>query len=196
LNCLELERNEKAGPALKRMQEILAAKNPYALIKEVDGLIDAVGSVNASLLAERRSQAVDKIDGYIKTLNADLTAANGDAALRAACLRPLESLRSQVEKQESLPHITQAESEAVKEFDLAESRIEEFLRRIVVPVAPTGPSGDPPVPPKVKKQRIVKPADLVVATYLETSGDVDQFLGALRGELEDALAKNERIQIR
>jgi hypothetical protein len=196
LNRLELERNEKAGPALKRMQEILSAKSPYALIKEVDGLIDAVGTVNASLLAGRRSQAVDKIDGYIKTLNADLAAANGDTALRAACLRPLESLRSQVEKQESLAHITQAESEAVKEFDLAEGRIEEFLRRIVVPAASTGSSGDPPAPPKVKKQRIVKPADLVVVTYLETSGDVDQFLGTLRGELEDALAKNERIQIR
>jgi hypothetical protein len=49
---------------------------------------------------------------------------------------------------------------------------------------------------ELEKQRIVKPADLVAATYLETSVDVDQFLGALRGELEDALAKNERIEIR
>jgi hypothetical protein len=195
LNRLELERNEKAGPALRRMQEILVARSPYALIKEVDGLIDAVGAVNASLLMERRCQAIEKIDGYIKTLDSDLTAANGDAALRAACLNPIEALRSQVEKQESLAHITQAESETVKEFDLAQARIEEFLRKTVVPVAPKGPPGDPPGP-KVKRQRIVKPADLVGATYLETSGEVDQFLGALRQELEDALAKNERIQIR
>jgi hypothetical protein len=149
-----------------------------------------------SLLAERRSQAIIKIDGYIKTLNVDLAAANGDVALRAACLKPIESLRSQVEKQESLAHVTQAESEALKEFDLAEGRIEEFLRRMLVRVVPKGPSGDPPAPPKVKTQRIVKPADLVEVTYLETSGDVSQFLGALREELEDALAKNERIQIR
>lgn len=196
LNRLELERNEKAGPALRRMQEILAAKSPYALIKEVDGLIGAVGTVNASLLVERRSQAIDKIDGYVKTLNSDQADANGDAALRAACLKPLESLRSQVEKQESLAHITQAESEAMKEFDLAQAMIEEFVGRVLVPAAPTGPAGDPPAPPKVKKQRVVKPADLVTVTYLETSGEVDQFLGALRQELEDALAKNERIQIR
>lgn len=196
LNRLELEKNETAGPALRRMQEILAAKSPYALIKEADGLIDAVGKVNASLLSERRSQAVAKIDGYMKTLNSDLATANSDIALRAACLRPLEFLKSQVERQESLAHITQAESEAMKEFDLAQVRIEEFLRRAVVPAEPSGPSGDPPQPPKVKKQRVVKPADLVNATYLETSGEVDRFLGALRLELEDALAKNERIQIR
>ncbi|MET4791657.1 hypothetical protein ABIF64_003835 [Bradyrhizobium japonicum] len=196
LNRLELERNETAGPALRRMQEILVAKSPYALIKEVDGLINAVGKVNVSLLVERRSQAAAKIDGYIKTLNSDVATANGDVGLRAACLGPLESLKSQVEKQESLAHITQAETEAIKEFDLAQARIEEFLRRIAVPLEPTGPSGDPPLPPKVKKQRVVKPADLVKATYLETSGEVDQFLGALRQELEDALAKNERIQIR
>ena len=196
LNRLELERNETAGPALRRMQEIMAAKSPYALIKEVDGLIDAVGKVNGALLVERRSQAIDKIDGYIKTLNSDLAAANGDVALRAACLKPLEFLRSQVEKQESLAHITQAESEAMKEFDLAQAGIEKFLRPIPVPVTSTGLSEDPPAIPKVKKHRVVKPAELVTVTFLETSGDVDQFLGALRQELEDALAKNERIQIR
>ncbi|WP_316231133.1 BREX system P-loop protein BrxC [Bradyrhizobium sp. SZCCHNR1051] len=196
LNQLELERNETAGPALRRMQEILVAKSPYGLIKEVDGLIDAVGKVNASLLVERRAQAIDKVDGYIKTLNSDLAAANGDGALRAVCLKPLEYLKQQVETQESLAHITQAEGEAMKEFDLAQARIEEFVRRIPGPPTPTGLSEDPPPPPKVKKQRVVKPADLVKATYLETSGEVDQFLGALRQELEDALANNERIQIR
>jgi hypothetical protein len=102
-----------------------------------------------------------------------------------------------VEKQESLAHITQAESETIKEFDLAEGRIEEFLRKIPVREPLGGLSEDPPAPPpKVKKQRIVKPADLVQVTYLETTGDVNQFLGALRDELEDALTKNERIQIR
>ena len=51
-------------------------------------------------------------------------------------------------------------------------------------------------PPVVKKQRIVKPADIVKTTYLETSDDVNGFLDALRQELEKALANNERIQIR
>jgi hypothetical protein len=197
LNRLELEKDEKAGPALTRMREIVAAKSPYKLIKEVDALIGVVEAINSSLLAERRAQATTKIDGYIRTLNTDLATANADVSWRTACLKPLESLRSQVEKQESLAHITQAESEAVKEFDLAQGRIEEFLRKAPVLAVPQGPSGGSPVaPPKVKKQRIVKPADLVEVMYLETRDDVNEFLGALREELEGALAKNERIQIR
>ena len=37
LNRLELEKEAQAGPALTRMQEILAAPSPYSLIKEAEG---------------------------------------------------------------------------------------------------------------------------------------------------------------
>ena len=36
LNRLELEQDAKAGPALKRMQEILSAPSPYGLIQEAE----------------------------------------------------------------------------------------------------------------------------------------------------------------
>jgi hypothetical protein len=52
------------------------------------------------------------------------------------------------------------------------------------------------VPPPVKKQRVIKPADMVRTLYLETMDDVAGFLDALRRELEKAIASNERIQIR
>ena len=48
----------------------------------------------------------------------------------------------------------------------------------------------------VKKQRIIKPTEIMKAAYLETPDDVNNFLNALRQELENALANNERIQIR
>jgi hypothetical protein len=194
LNRLELEKDTKAGPAVKRMQEILSAKIPYGYIKEADGLINAVNAVNSSLLTGRRTQAIHKIDAHIMTLSKDIAAAQGDASLRVACLTPLEALREQVRMEESLAHITQAEGEAVKEFDAAVGRIEDFLR------TPTEPkesgSGKVQSPYPVKKQRIVKPADIMKATYLETSDDVNGFLNALRQELEKAIANDERIQIR
>ena len=59
-----------------------------------------------------------------------------------------------------------------------------------------GPGQGQPPPRVVKKQRIVKPADIVKTTYLETPDDVNGFLDALRQELEKAMANNERIQIR
>ena len=122
LNRLELEKDAQAGPALKRMQEILSARSPYGLIKEADALINTVNVVNSSLLTGRRTQAVARIDALIATLNKDIAAAQGEAGLRAACLKPLEALKEQVQKEESLAHVTQAEAEAVKEFDAAVGR--------------------------------------------------------------------------
>ena len=43
---------------------------------------------------------------------------------------------------------------------------------------------------------MIEPAKLVPDPYLETQADVEGFLQRLRTELEQALAKNERIEIR
>ena len=180
------------------MQDILTAASPYGLIKEADALISTVEGVNAALLSGRRTQALAKIDAHLATLDQDLAAARGDSSLRAACLQPLETLQERVRKEGSLAHITQAEGEAIKAFDGAIGRIEEYLRqRAEQPQSQHDGIGEVPPPPLVvKKQRIVKPADLMRTTYLESSADVNGFLDALRQELEQAIANHERVQIR
>ena len=50
--------------------------------------------------------------------------------------------------------------------------------------------------PVVKKQRIIEPAKLAKATYIETLDEVNAFLDTLRQELEHAIENNERVQIR
>jgi hypothetical protein len=102
-----------------------------------------------------------------------------------------------VQKEESLAHITQAEAEAVKEFDVAVGRIEDFLRKLAEKQPPRDDgAGKGPASSPIKKQHVVRPADLVNTAYLETTDDVNGFLDALRMELEQAVARNERIQIR
>ena len=193
LNRLELEKDAEAGPALKRMHEILAAASPYGLIKEAVGLITTVGTANTALVAARRQQVAGKIDGHIATLKGDIDSAKGDAGLRSACLGPLEALKARVQSEESLAHITQAESEALGEFDAATRRIEEFARR---KVQPPEPDDTKPKPPALKTKRVVKPSELVQTQYLETKSQVDGFLDKLRMELEQAIDKGERVEIR
>ena len=94
------------------MGEILSERSPYGLIKETEDLIAAVSAINSLLLSARRSEVIGKIDGLIARLDKELTAVHADAGLRAACVGQLEALREQVRGQESLAHITQAESEA------------------------------------------------------------------------------------
>jgi hypothetical protein len=192
-NRLDLERHNTAGPALKRMREILAAPSPYALIQEGDGLIAAVVGVHEALVSEARQKALTRIDGLTGTLTQDIAKAGGDATLRSACVQPLEALKAQVQQDESVAHIAQAEVEAVRMFDAGVVRVEEFVRK---QAEKPGKGNGAVLVVAVKKQRVVKPADLAQVTYLETQQDVDTFLDALRRELEKAIADNERIQIR
>lgn len=191
LNRMELERDERAAPALKRMEEILSAPSPYGIIKEAEDLITTVEAVNAALVERRRGEALASIDGRIATITKDVQAAGGDAALKTACLQPLERLHGQVVKQESLAHITQAEAEAVLEFDAAVRRIEEFVNQ-----KDKGGGGGGGKPPVVKPQRVIRPAQLVTKPYLETQDDINGFLSELRQQLEQAVADNQRVQIR
>jgi hypothetical protein len=114
----------KAGPALQRMREILSAPSPYGLIHETEGLISSVAAVNDGLIAARRHTALATIDDLIEQVRSEVGAAGGDASLQASCLGPLETLRTQVEWQESVAHIAQAEQQAQGAFDTALAKIE------------------------------------------------------------------------
>lgn len=183
-NESDLAADASAGSALKSIQSILASPTPYGDIKNADALISTATSVNSALLASRRGQAIEAIDRHHNALSKDIDAIQGDATIRTACLKPLEDARSQVEREESLAHISQLTFEATKLYDAGIARIEEFSRKDEEKAA-------------VKKQRVVKPATLLGhSSFLETQADVDSFLDSLREELEEALAKGERIQIR
>lgn len=194
LNRLELERDLKAEPALKRIHEILAAASPYNLIKGGDGLIQTVSGVNDVLVSARRDDTLKTIDVQIVEIGKELDAVNADAELKTACLQPVKDLRKQVEREQSLAHITQAQAEALNALDNAISRIESALKARTPP-APQPGKNDPPAP-VVKSRCVIKPADVAGKPYLETSEDVDVFIKALRQRLDAAIAKNERIQIR
>jgi hypothetical protein len=194
LNRLELEREAQAGPALARMQQILAASSPYSLIKEAEGLITTVGTANANLVTARRMEAIQRIDDLLAKLTAEVDAATGDADLRTGCLKPLETLKGRAQTEESLAHITQAELEALKEYDAASVRIEEFVKKLTERRPEEGTDSQPK--PALKKKRVVEPSKLVTTTYLESKADVDRFLDSLRTELEQAIASGERIEIR
>jgi hypothetical protein len=194
-NQLELERDEQAGPALRRMGDILSAASPYGLIKEADDLISKVAAINLALVSKRRREATEKINEYIAALIKDIETLGGDPALRTACIKPLESLRSRAQTEDSLAHITQVATEALKAFDAAGVRIEEFARKAAAKAKET-PTKSQPIQPVLKKRRVIEPTKLIKAGYLETSADVDEFLNSLRKELEDAIANNERIEIR
>ena len=190
LNQMELERNDSAGSALRRMSEILAAPSPYGLVKEAEELIRTVSEVNEELLSARRAQALATIAKQTASVSTEVSTAGGDEPLKTTCLTPLENLANQVSTHDSLAHIDQAESEAVRLKDEALTQVERYLAR----KAEEGKTEQDK--PTVRPRRVVSPVKLVKSPYLESQVDVDAFLDDLRTELTDALARNERIEIR
>ena len=189
-NRMELERDESAGAALRRMGEILAAPSPYELVKEAEGLIRTVSEVNEELLSERRVQVLATIAEQTASVRAEVSTAGGDESFKTTCLKPLEYLARTVATHDSLAHIGQAESEAVRLKDEALTQVEQYLAR------KAGEGKEEQGKPVVKHRRVVSPAKFVKSSYLESQADVDAFLDDLSTELTNALAKNERIEIR
>lgn len=194
LNRLELERDAKAAPALKRIHAILAAPAPYNLIKEGENLIQTVNGINDALVSARRADALRAIDAQISEIENELNEVQAEPVLKDACLQPVQDLRKQVEREQSLAHIAQAQTEALYALDNALGRIEEALK--AKPKEEPSASKSAPAAPVVKARRVIKAADVVTKPYLETPEDVEAFLKELRQRLEAAIAKNERIQIR
>ena len=142
------------------------------------------------------TQALATIDNLLEQVQSEVEAAGGDASLQAACLGPLQTLRTQVERQASVAHIAQAEQQAQGAFDAALAKIEKTLKPTGAPLTPDGGATPDTPKPTIKARRVVEPSRLVLKTYLETLEDVNAFLDRLRAEMEDAIHKGERIQVR
>ena len=189
-NRLQLEAHREAGPALARMEEILAAPRPYNLLHEVGGLTHTARSVNDQLVSEARGPAVAEIQRLIDNVAGELDKASAGEELRKTALNELAKLLDTAMKATSIAHVSQAEQTAAAAYDRALTAIERAL------APPPGPGDAPPRPPKVKKRRVVEAKTLWPSGLIETPEDVEAFLSKLRSALEDALKADERVQIK
>ena len=195
-NRLQLEAHAEAGPALARMEEILATARPYRLLHEVAGLTHTAKTINDQLVAGARGPAVAEIQGLIDDVAQELGKVSADEGLRKLATSELTKLLGTASQAASIAHIAQARQTADIAFDRALTAIEKA--QTPPPKLPDGDDSTPPVPPKpkVKKRRVVEARSLWSGGFIETPADVEAFLDTLRAELEAALAADERVQIK
>ena len=196
LNRLQLEADDNAGPALSRMEAILASTRPYRMLHEAPVLIQHAIAVNDALVADARNPAVGAVKRLLVSLGEELDARNANGTLRRSASAPLEKLLATAASATSIAHIAQAREAAEGAFDRALSALEEAQAAPPPSSDDVSPQRSQAPKPKVKKRRVVDARALWSGGFIETPADVETFLTKLRAELEAALAANERVQIK
>ena len=190
LNSYELERYDEAAQALKRMDDILAMPRPYKCIREADSLIQKVEEVNEQLVSQAREEALAVLDRTHAHITAECEHAGIEAGPAREVLASLEKLKQQAEQQESLAHLAQMEREAQRLQDDALQRIDAIVAEHAKEQPDTGYTAAP------KPRKVVEPSKLTKKTYLETPDDVQGFVNTLKEELESAIQRGDRVEIR
>jgi hypothetical protein len=187
-NRLELVQDEAVGQALDRLRTIRDAASPYKMLSEAEGLIERVEKLNTTIVEKARAEALNRIDLAYRQVLSEVERIGGEDGIKKACIVPLDNLREQIQKQDSVAHIAQMVSLASGAVDAAIGKIDEYLR------GKTKDKDKKVEPPKPRKE--IRPADLVAKPCLETEDDINKFLDALRKELHASLSRGERIHIR
>jgi hypothetical protein len=193
-NRAQLDLNAEARAALLRLEEILRAAEPYAMIREIDNLIRIVDKANEQILSHRREQAVLAIEARITQLKGELDSLKADSDTRNTILTPFQQMKSIIAAESSIPKIAYYQGERAEElFQNALDAI-DLKRRLKAAAADgTGASGDNTE--QYRPTRSIKPVQFATKAYIETPEDMNEYLDKLRAEMEKLLAENARIRI-
>lgn len=186
-NRTQLELNADANSALVQMEQILAASEPYQMIREIENLISTVDAANNQILSQRREQAVESIETRITQLKGELDTINADGDTRHSILAPFQQMKTLIAEEASVPKISYYQGERAEE--LFQDALEAIDRK-----RPKGTvSGGEVVEPR--PTRTIRPAKFATKTYIESAEDLDEYLTKLRIEMEKLLSENARIRI-
>jgi hypothetical protein len=199
LNQSALEKVEASQTGLRRMKEILEARSPYSMLREVEGLITKVGAVNQQLVDNAKTKALETIGKRLANLATAMATISLPEKLMQTIQNPLErlknpleNLKKQTEQEKSLAHITQAQIESEPLYDEAIRSMEETVR---LKLEESKRDPEVPVVVPVKQHHVIKPSVLNKAP-IETTEQMEAFLAELRQLMQQALSNNKRIEIR
>ena len=199
-NAFFLARDADTAAALATVSAILNDPKPYGRIKESEPLIAALRTANDAVIAERRSEALAKVDPQIETIKQDLAQIGVDADFSNHCMKPIQDIRKKIEVETRSGQITNLVAEADDAAEIAHGAIEkavEAAKTLVVTPTPVDVKTITKVtkPENFKPRRQITAKSVTAKQYLETSQDVEDYLSALRKQLEEAIASNARIEI-
>jgi hypothetical protein len=225
-NKQALERDNKAAAALTELHNVYTAEAPYNSLHKVSQLISIVAQINDSLIDGKRSHAIDRLDLKIQQLQQEIDQSGvATPELSNHILRPLQLIKEDLNKENSIPKIYMLQSQTADEqlddglHELNKSIEEEEAKRKTEAKKQeaaaaiegegqtdgskgTGETAKPDPAPLVKVKPIKEISVSQVfdaalsGAYIETAEQAEQFISELQERLETAVKEGVRVRIR
>ena len=219
-NRQALDREEKAAAALKELHDIHESASPYNRLHQVSQLISTVGHVNNSLVSEKRSHAIERLDLKIQQLQQEIDQSGvASPELSNRLLRPLQLIKEDLNKENSIPKIFMLQSQTADEqlddglhelnkaIEQEEADRKAATKQVETEGAKPSPQGESepskPEPKPLFKSKPIKEVSVsqvfdsvLSGAYIETTEQADAFLEELKVKLETAVKDGARVRIR
>ena len=196
----QLIKDDKAAAALKSLEAIRDNTEPYGQISQIEPLVTILEGINEALAQVQREQAINVIDARIREINQKLHDVQADPALRNKALLALQELKTKTASLVSIPLIEFQRNQAGELMDAAMALIEAEQHKAPQGVAQPGHgsvgtgtgthAGTAPKPTAV-----IRASELATKSYLESEGEVDAYLTALKEALLEAIRSGQRARI-
>jgi hypothetical protein len=195
-----LDKDLQAAVALGTLESIRDNPAPWGMVSQIEPLIAIVDTLNEALAQGKREHALLSIDAKIAEVLHALDAAHADAQLRNRALLKLQEFKTKLVGLTSIPKIFYLQDQAGDALDIAMAMIDASTPVVQPGRAAENGTNDTAIrttPAAVvpKPSKLLRPAELVGKTYLETEDEVDAYLTRLKGELLKAIQAGQRVRL-
>lgn len=214
-NKQALEGDASAKAALAELNAIAEASSPYGQLHKVTGLTHTLEAINNAQVAEKRAMALALVEGKINQLQAEINKSGAATPeLSERLLNPLQRLKNDITQETSIASLYMLQNQTLSErFDSALHELDTAIQKLTAPPqqihaaipsenAAEGAAVVTPIITAPQPKPIVEIAPATIFNqvsgniYLETETDIDQFVAALKEELNQAIKNNNRVRIR
>lgn len=184
VNKFDLEGDEKVKKALIRMDEIINAPAPYALIKEVSDLIVCANKANNDLLSKNREALNNVGKRYLEEFDREAKKMKVPESELELSKLHLQNLLDKAQEEISIANLKRYKGEMQNLLDTELTRLANLIQK------------EPGEKPVVKETESIYLSSYYKKSYIETEEDVEDFISSLKEKLDEIIKRGKRIRIK
>ncbi|PKP59550.1 BREX system P-loop protein BrxC [Candidatus Atribacteria bacterium HGW-Atribacteria-1] len=182
INRYDLEQDETIKKALIRMDEIINASAPYALIKEVSDLIACVNKANNVLLLKNREALNSVGKRYLEEFDREAKIMKVSEKEQELSKSRLQNLLDRAREEKSVANLKRYGEEVQNILDEEFARLKGFMQEETGKIA--------------KETESINASAYTKKTFIETEEDVEEFISSLKNKLNEIIKEGKRIRIK